>query len=105
VGNSIASTALVKSSPRELQEAKRVRLVQDDLDDIRAAIKNRRAAGDQAAFTATLTDRARKLTQTLRETVNGPRSELIPTFSVSRSPLLQRLSSPLLFFTHFHSYG
>jgi CHASE3 domain sensor protein len=65
-------TALVKNNPAERQEVERVRyLVQQNLDELRRSIASRAAAGSQAAFAEILTDRARKLTEAIRQSIKG----------------------------------
>jgi CHASE3 domain sensor protein len=64
-------TALVKNNRAERQEVERVRsLVEQDLDELQSSIARRAAAGSQAGFAEILTDRARKLTEALRQTIN-----------------------------------
>ena len=59
--------ALVKHKPSERQQVERVRdLVQQELDQLQSAIGSRTAAPSRADFAATLTDRARKLTEMIR---------------------------------------
>src|SRR6516164_8496051 len=65
-------TALVKNKPAEQQEVERIRyLVQQDLDELQRCIASRAAAGSRAAFAEILTDRARKLTEALRQSIKG----------------------------------
>ena len=65
-------TALVKKNPLQRQEVERVRdLVQQDLDELERSIAQHMAAGSQAAFGKILTDRARKLTEALRQSIRG----------------------------------
>jgi len=65
-------TALVKNNPAEQQEVERIRyLVQQDLDELQRSIASRAAAGSRAAFAEILTDRARKLTEALRQSIKG----------------------------------
>src|SRR6516225_1697864 len=64
--------ALVKNNPAERQEVERVRsLVQQDLDELKKSIASRTAAGSKVAFAEILTDRARKLTEALRQSITG----------------------------------
>ena len=68
-------TALVKN-PAQRQEVERVRyLVEEDLDELQRSITSRMAAGSQVAFAEILTDRARKLTEALRQSVAGINEE------------------------------
>ena len=61
--------ALVKNNPAERQEVERVRyLVQQNLEELQSSITGR-TAGSQAAFVEILTDRARKLTEALRQSI------------------------------------
>jgi PAS domain S-box-containing protein len=65
-------TALVKNNPAQRQEVERVRhLVEQDLDELQRSIPSHMAAGSQVAFVEILTDRARKLTEALRQTITG----------------------------------
>jgi PAS domain S-box-containing protein len=65
-------TVLVKNKPAERQEVERVRyLVQQELDELQDSIARRTAAGSQAGFAEILTDRARKLTEALRQSIKG----------------------------------
>jgi PAS domain S-box-containing protein len=65
-------TELVKSNAAELTEVNRVRaLVGQDLDELQQVIVTRRSSHASVPISATLTERARKLTQTLRDTING----------------------------------
>src|SRR5215469_2806891 len=65
-------TALVQNNPVERQELERVRdIVHQDLDELQRSIASRAAAGSQAAFAEILTDRARKLTEALRQSITG----------------------------------
>jgi PAS domain S-box-containing protein len=58
---------LVKKNPAERQEVERVRyLIQQDLDELERSI-----ASHTAAFAEILTDRARKLTEALRQSIYG----------------------------------
>ena len=63
---------LVKDNPVERQEVERVRsLVHQDLEELQRSIASRTAAGSQAAFGKILTDRGRKLTEALRQSISG----------------------------------
>jgi PAS domain S-box-containing protein len=69
-------TALVKNNPVQRQEVERVRyLVQQDLDELQSSITSYMAAGSQAAFAKILTDRARRLTEALRQSITGINEE------------------------------
>jgi two-component system sensor histidine kinase UhpB len=64
--------ALVKHNPAEQQEVERVRsLVKQDLDELQRSITRRTAATSQAVFAEILTDRGRKLTEALRQSIGG----------------------------------
>ena len=68
--------ALVKNNPAQRQEVERVRyLVQEDLDELQKSITSQMTAGSQAAFAKILTDRARKLTEALRQSIRGINEE------------------------------
>jgi CHASE3 domain sensor protein len=65
-------TPLVKNNPAERQEVERVRYrVQQDLVELQKSLAGRAAAGLRAAFAEILTDRARKLTEALRQSIKG----------------------------------
>jgi PAS domain S-box-containing protein len=69
-------TGLVKNNPVQRQEVERVRyLVQQDLDELESSIARHMAARSQAAFAKILTDRARKLTEALRQSITGINEE------------------------------
>ena len=58
------------------QEVEQVRyLVERDLDELQRSITNRMVAGSQVAFAKILTDRARKLTEALRQSITGINEE------------------------------
>jgi PAS domain S-box-containing protein len=60
-------TALAKNNPAERQEVERVRyLVQQDVDELQRSITNR-----STVFAELLTDRARKLTEAIRQSIYG----------------------------------
>ena len=63
--------ARVRNNPSELQEVERVRrLVQQDLDELQKTTASR-TKGSRAASSEILTDRARKLTEALRQSITG----------------------------------
>jgi PAS domain S-box-containing protein len=65
-------TTLARNNPAERQEVERVRsLVQQVLDELQKSITGHTAGGSQAAFAEILTDRARKLTEALRQSTAG----------------------------------
>ena len=65
-------TALVQNNPVERQELERVRdIVHQDLDELQRSIASRAAAGSQAASAEILTDRARRVTEALRQSITG----------------------------------
>jgi adenylate cyclase len=65
-------TLLVKNNPAERQEVERVRyVVQQDLDELQRSMAGHTTTGSQAAFAKILTDRARKLTEALRQSIKG----------------------------------
>jgi PAS domain S-box-containing protein len=67
--------ARVKNNPSERQEVERVHyLVQRDLDELQNSIASR-TAGSQGSFVETLTDRARKLTEALRQSITAINEE------------------------------
>jgi two-component system sensor histidine kinase UhpB len=88
-------TALVKNNPAERQEVERVRfLVQQDLDELRKSIAIRTAAGHQVA-SEILTDRARKLTEALRQSITGIGNEQESTLARLARRRRVRLASAL----------
>ncbi len=65
-------TALVKHNPAQRQEVDRIRdLVQKDLDELQGSITSHAAGASQAASAEALTNRARKLTEALRQSISG----------------------------------
>jgi PAS domain S-box-containing protein len=65
-------TVLLHNNPLARQEVERVRyLVKQDLDELQRSIAGRTAARSQAIFAKTLTDRGRKLTEALRQSIGG----------------------------------
>jgi PAS domain S-box-containing protein len=86
----------VKNNPAERQEVERVRsLVQQDLDELQKSIANRTAAGHEVAFAEILTDRARKLTEALRQSITGIGEEQEGTLARLARQRRVRLSSAL----------
>jgi PAS domain S-box-containing protein len=68
-------TALVKNNTAQRQEVERIRdLVEQDLDELQGSISHT-AAGSPVAFSEVLTDRARKLTEALRQSITGMNEE------------------------------
>ena len=62
----------MKNNPVQRQELERLRnLVERELDELQQSITNRTAPGSQAAFAKILSDRARKLTEMIRQSVTG----------------------------------
>lgn len=65
-------TGLVKDNPAERREVERIRyLVQQQLDELQRSVASRTTAGSRATGAAILTDRARKLTEALRQSIYG----------------------------------
>ena len=63
---------LVKDNPAERQQVERVRyLVQQELDELRKDIAGRTIVGRRGAVAKMLTDHARQLTESLRQTIMG----------------------------------
>jgi PAS domain S-box-containing protein len=89
-------TALVRNNPVERQEVERVRhLVQQDVDELQNAIDTRTAVGSRAAFAKILTDRARKLTESLRQSIRGIGEEQKGTLAELARKRRIRLASAL----------
>jgi PAS domain S-box-containing protein len=89
-------TALVKNNAAEREEVERIRyLVQQDLDERRRFIANRTAAGSQRASAEILTDRARKITDALRQTMLGIDAENQGTLARLAKQRRMRRSSAL----------
>src|SRR5215469_1453415 len=89
-------TALVKNNPAERLEVERVRsLVQQDLDELQKSIASRTAAGSKVAFAEILTDRARKLTEALRQSITGIGKEQEGTLARLARQRRVRLASAL----------
>jgi len=87
--------ALVKNNPAERQEVERVRrLVQQDLDELQKSIASR-TGGPQAAFAEILTDRARKLTEAIRQSITGIEEKHESTFARLSRERRVRLTSAL----------
>src|SRR5215469_3166166 len=64
--------ALVKNNSVELQEVERLRdLVQQQLDELQTSISSRKTAGSRTVAAEILTNRAREITEALRQSIYG----------------------------------